>query len=96
MAELVRLSEQLQCKLFFGSSYSSVLRMSLLALFLFYAIVAGANLAPREEKERVAVRVNCLTQQNMEAGGFFWMDRYRALVLATVQDRVHQVSRVLR
>ena len=32
----------------------------------------------------------------MEAGGFFWMDRDRAMALATVQDRVHQVSRVLR
>src|SRR3954467_5645187 len=32
----------------------------------------------------------------MEAGGFFWMDRDRAMVLATVQYRVHQVSRVLR
>ena len=62
----------------------------------FCASIAGANLAPREEKERVAVRVNCLTQQDMEAGGFFWMDRDRAMVLAMVQDRVHQVSRVLR
>src|SRR3954470_21021648 len=32
----------------------------------------------------------------MEAGDFFWMDRDRAMALATVQDRVHQVSRVLR
>src|SRR3954467_4445029 len=70
--------------------------MRLLALRLFCASVTGANLAPREEKERVAVRVNCLIQQDMEVGGFFWMDRDRAMVLATVQDRVHQVSRVLR
>ena len=96
MAELGRLSEQLQCKLILLSGCSSVLRVSLLALLLFCAVVAGANLAPREEKERIAVRVNCLTQQDMEAGGFFWMDRDRAMALATVQDRVHQVSRVLR
>ena len=96
MAELGRLSEQLQCKLILLSGCSSVLRVSLLALLLFCAVVAGANLAPREEKERIAVRVNCLTQQDMEAGGFFWMDRDRAIVLATVQDRVYQVSRVLR
>src|SRR3954470_6420766 len=96
MAELVRLSEELQCKLFFGSSCSSVLRMGLLALLLFCVIVAGAKLAPREEKESVSVRVNCLTQQDMEAGGFFWMDRDHAMALVTVQDRVHQVSRVLR
>src|SRR3954470_17521911 len=32
----------------------------------------------------------------MEAGGFFWMDHDRAMALATVQDRVHQVSWVLR
>src|SRR3954469_20006145 len=48
MAELTRLSEQLQCKLFFGSSCSSGLRMGLRALLLFCAIIAGANLAPRE------------------------------------------------
>ena len=71
MAELGRLSEQLQCKLILLSGCSSVLRVSLLALFLFCAVVAGANIAPREEKERNAVRVNCLTQQDMEAGGFF-------------------------
>src|SRR3954469_10642007 len=62
----------------------------------YFVVVAGANLVPREEKERVAVRINCLTQQDMEAGGFFWMDRDHAMVLATVQDRAHQVSRVLR
>ena len=50
----------------------------------YFAGVAGANLVPKEEKERVAVRINCLTQQDMEAGGFFWMDRDRAMVLATV------------
>src|SRR3954465_6473711 len=32
----------------------------------------------------------------MEASVFSWMDRDRAMVLATVQDRVHQVPRVLR
>src|SRR3954464_7143495 len=32
----------------------------------------------------------------MEAGGFFWTNRDHAMVLATVQDRVYQVSRVLR
>src|SRR3954469_24343835 len=61
----------------------------------YFVVVAGANLVPREEKERIAVRVNCLTQQDMEAGGFFWMDRDRDMVLPTVQDRVYQVSRVL-
>src|SRR3954467_7243948 len=70
--------------------------MRLLALHLTFASIAGANLAPKEEKERVAVRINCLTQQDMEAGGFFWMDRDHAMVLATVQDRVDQVSWVLR
>jgi len=54
------------------------------------------NLVPREEKERVAVWINCLTQHDLEAGGFFWMDRDRATVLATMQDRVHQVSRVVK
>src|SRR3954470_17825445 len=68
MAELLRLSEQLQCKFF------ELLPISLdapagLASY-FFASIAGANLAPREEKERVVVRVNCLTQQDMEAGGF--------------------------
>src|SRR3954471_23494436 len=63
MAELIRLSEQLQCKLFLVSSCTSVLRVSLLAFSLILSIVAGANLAPREEKEHVAVQVNCLTQQ---------------------------------
>jgi len=62
----------------------------------FFASIAGANIATREEEERVTVRINCLTQQDMEAGGLFWIDRDRATVLATVQDRVHQVSRVLR
>src|SRR3954470_21799400 len=62
MAELLWLSEKLQCKLFFVSSCSSVLRMRLLALRLICASVAGDNLAPREEKEHVAVRVNYLTQ----------------------------------
>src|SRR3954463_10299003 len=62
----------------------------------YFVVVSGANLVPREEKERVAVRINCLTQQDMEAEGFFWLDRDRAMVLATVQDRAHQVSRVLR
>src|SRR3954468_18145914 len=52
MAELGRLSEQLQCKLILVSGCSLVLWVSLLALFLSCAIVAGANLAPREEKER--------------------------------------------
>src|SRR3954468_2633288 len=70
--------------------------MRLACVSSYYVFSAGANLVPSEEKERVAVRINCLTQQDMEAGGFFWMDRDRALVLATVQDRVHQVSRVLR
>ena len=70
--------------------------MRLLACHLTLPLFAGANLVPKEEKERVVVRINCLTQQDMEAGGFFWMDRDRAMVLATVQDRVHQVSRVLR
>ena len=57
---------------------------------------ADVNLIPREEKERVAIRMNCLTQQDLEAGGFFWMNRDRAIVLATVQDYVNQVLRVLR
>src|SRR3954471_8192560 len=94
MAELLRLSEQLQCKFFEMLPISSNAPAGIASYFC--ASIAGANLAPREEKERVAVRVNCLTQQDMEAGGFFWMDRDRAMVLATVPDRVHQVSRVLR
>src|SRR3954465_11860055 len=70
--------------------------MRLVCVSLYFEFSLGANLVPREEKERVAVRINCLTQQDMEAGGFFWMDRDRAIVLATVQNCVHQVSRVLR
>lgn len=62
----------------------------------YSAFSTGANLVPREEKERVAVRINWLTRQDLEAGGFFWMDRDRATVLATVQDHVHQLSRVLK
>src|SRR3954466_16160706 len=69
--------------------------MHLVCVSSYSVFTIGANLVPREEKERVAVRINCLTQQDMEDGGFFWMDRDRAMVLATVQDRVHQVSRVL-
>ena len=94
MAEFLRLSEQLQCEFFELLPVTSDAPAGLASYF--FASIAGANLAPKEEKERVVVRINCLTQQDMEAGGFFWMDHDHAMVLATVQDRVHQVSRVLR
>src|SRR3954462_1949844 len=90
MAELLRLSEQLQCEFFELLPVTSDAPVGISSYS--FASTAGANIAPREEKERVAVRINCLTQQDMEVGGFFWMDRDRAMVLATVQDRVHQVS----
>jgi len=93
MGELRQLAEQLQCKFFRAAAH---FWMRLVCRSSYIVVAAGANLVPREEKERVAVRINCLTQQDMEAGGFFWMDRDRATVLATVQDRAHQVSRVLR
>src|SRR4051812_44027676 len=93
MGELPRLAEQLQCKFLRAAA---PFRMSLDCRSSYFVVVVGANLVPREEKERVAVRINCLTEEDMEDGGFFWMDRDRGMVLATVQDRVHQVSRVLR
>src|SRR3954469_18251857 len=70
--------------------------MHLACVSSYSVLGAGVNLVPREEKERVAVRMNCLAQQDLEASGFFWMDRDRAIVLAMVQDRVHQVSRMLK
>ena len=93
MGELRQLAEQLQCKFLRDAAH---FQMRLFCGSSYFVVVAGVNLVPREEKERVAVQINCLTQQDMEAGGFFWMDHNRAMVLATVQDRAHQVSRVLR
>lgn len=92
MGELRRLAEQLQCKFLRAAAH---FRMHLVCGSSYFVVVAGANLVPREEKERIAFRINCLTRQDMEAGGFLWMDRNRAMVLATMQDRAHQVSRVL-
>lgn len=93
MGQLWRLAEQLQCEFPRAAAHFSDAPVGLSS---YFAVVAGANLFPREEKECVAVWINCLTHKDMEAGGFLWMDRDRAMVLATVQDRVHQVSRVLR
>ena len=67
-----------------------------LCMLAHSAFCADVNLIPREEKEHISIRMNCLTQQDLEAGGFFWMDRARAIVLAMVQDRVNQILRVLR
>src|SRR3954464_9731262 len=57
MAELLRLSEQLQCKFFFELLLISSDAPAGFASY-FCANIVGANPSPREEKERVVVRVN--------------------------------------
>src|SRR3954471_17870773 len=65
MGELRRLAEQLQCEFLRAAARFSNAPVGLSSYFVG---VAGANLVPKKEKERVVVRINCLMQQDMEAG----------------------------
>ena len=43
---------------------------------------------PQDEKDRVAIRMNDLTQEQLQASGYFWVDHDRVIALATLQDRL--------
>jgi hypothetical protein len=76
---------------------SLVLRVcSCFLLNLSHLLFAIVNRDPQEEESCVKIRWNCLTQAELEAGGFFWVDRDRGFVLATLHECIQQVLKHLK
>ena len=55
-------------------------------LLMLLRVVVSAR-RPQEEKDRIAIRLHDLTQEQLQESGYFWVDHDRATALATLQDR---------
>ena len=55
-------------------------------LLLLLRVVVSAR-HPQDEKDRIAIRMHDLTQEQLQESGYFWVDHDRAIMLATLQDR---------
>ena len=56
----------------------------------YFALLLGVVVSARhsqDEKDQIAVRMNDLTQEQLQASGYFWVDHDRAIALAILQDR---------
>ena len=68
---------------------------AVLILPLLLCILVSAR-HPQDEKDRIAIRMNDLTQEQLQASGYFWVDHDRAIALATLQDRASRVLLFLK
>ena len=55
-------------------------------LLMLLCVVVSAR-HPQEERDRIAIRLHDLTQEQLQESGYFWVDHDRATALATLQDR---------
>ena len=64
-------------------------------LLMLLRVVLSAH-HPQEERDRIAIRLHDLTQEQLQESGYFWVDHDRATALATLQDRASRVLLFLK
>ena len=75
---------------------SLAIRGDALAYAIGLAFVVVSARHPRDEKDRVAVRMNELNQEQLQDSGYFWVDHDHAVALVTLQDRASHVLQCLK
>ena len=63
-------------------------------LMLLHVVVSARRL--QEERDRIAIHLHDLTQEQLQESGYFWVDHDRATALATLQDRASGVLLFLK
>ena len=63
-------------------------------LMLLRVVVSARH--PQEERDRIAIRLHDLTQEQLQESGYFWVDHDRATALATLQDHASRVLLFLK
>ena len=69
------------CLLIF--SFSQSRRCLVCTVCYLLGVVVSAR-HPQDEKDRVAIRMSNLTQEQLQASGYFWVDHDRAIALGTL------------
>ena len=64
-------------------------------LLMLLRVVVSAR-RPQEERDRIAIFLHDLTQEQLQESGYFWVDHDRATALATLQDRASRVLLFLK